>query len=405
MSLTLPLLLLFWFFVAGILHTYLVYPVILSRLGKLARRRREQYEENDEWPTVHVVMAMYNEEAVIGQTLESIMASDYPADKLQVYLGSDNSTDRSHNIVGGFQDDHSNIHLEIFGGRNGKIKIINSLVEKIERDSETVLILCDANVTWSPKLARQLARHFKDSAIGVVASTVLEEEESNIGIAAEEGAYVNQENAVKHAEGVLWGRMMGAFGACYAMRRNLYQPVPNHFNVDDFFETMVTYEQGFDGIVDLEALCFEAVSQDINEEFRRKQRISKGNFQNFKRFFSYYLPWNCGLATCFAFWSHKGLRWFGPLLLIGILTSGLALSFLVGGIYSLATIGMLCTFLMAYIDKELGDRRIPVLRKLRFIRYFYAMNLALLMGGMEFCRGVRNSVWEPTKRVAAEKNS
>ncbi len=94
------------------------------------------------------------------------------------------------------------------------------------------------------------------------------------GIGDQEEAYVGQENLVKFAEGVLWGRVMGAFGACYAMRARLFTPVPPHHIVDDFYLTLSCLEQGMDAIVDPEAVCHEAVSTDIREEFRRKRRIA-----------------------------------------------------------------------------------------------------------------------------------
>ena len=300
---------------------------------------------------------------------------------------------------------NTNVSLKVFQSRSGKIRIVNSLVGQIPRSSDSILILCDANVEWSPTAARQLACHFKDEKVGIVASNVVDRDISEIGIAAEEATYVNMENSVKCAEGKIWGRMMGAFGACYAMRRNLYKDVPDHFNVDDFYETMVTYEKGYDGLVDLDAICYESVSEEISEEFRRKKRISKGNFQNFRRFFRFLLPWNCGFPTFFAFWSHKGLRWFGPLMLILIMLSGCCLMFSYPWIYGIFMIGFASSIALAVIDGLIDlSRASKIFRLIRFVRYFYSMNIALLLGGVEFCRGVTDSIWEPTKRVTGSQS-
>lgn len=391
----------FWLSLLAIAHSYAVFPLVISKL-KPKSSTYERFDVQDEnWPELHVVMAMYNEGAVIQQTLESIVESDYPVEKLTIHVGSDNSTDDSHDIVEALQAQHPNIQLTIFESRSGKIKIINSLVDSIPNDEQSVLLLCDANVTWSKEAARNLARHFKDQRIGIVACNVLDSQKSTQGIAAQEDAYVNRENLIKYNEGQLWGRMMGAFGACYALRRSCYREVPTHYNVDDFFETLACYEQGYDGIVDLKAICYEAVSTDINEEFRRKQRISKGNFQNFKHFGRYLQPWNCGLATWFAFWSHKGLRWFGPLLLLAMTVSSVALASMGYWLYIIAAVGIIGSFAAAGFDQLLERFQVGFRFKLfRFIRYFYSMNFALLLGAIEFVKGVQNSVWEPTKRVA-----
>ena len=344
-------------------------------------------------------MAAYNEEAVLKKTLASILKTDYPTDKFEIIVGSDNSTDRSHEIIESIQKDHSQLKMKVFGGRSGKIRIINSLVadcrERFPSDSEQpIFILCDANITWAADLTRKLVSHFKRSDVGLVGATVLDSGEEHTGIADAEDCYVGRENSMKFQEGVLWGATIGAFGACYAMRSELFEPVPVHYNVDDFYLTMHCLEEGTKAIVDPEAICYEAVSEHISEEFRRKKRIAIGNFQNLNHFKKFLLPWNCGWGTCFAFWSHKGLRWFGPiLLLLTFFTSSLLL--MENLIYLLAAIGLGFSVIIATIDSVMG-KILPCfhIKIFRFAQYFYMMNLAL-----RFCLGVKNSVWEPTRRV------
>lgn len=401
---------LFWFSLAGLFHTYVLYPAIMFFVGRNLENDRPRFDEEDEagdWPEVSVVMAMYNEAPVIERTVESILNSDYPAEKFELVIGSDNSDDGSNELVEAISRDHSNVKLKVFKGRNGKIKIINDLVEALPEVESSVVLLCDANVTWTPELLRRAVRHFKDPSIGIVATNVLDSNGAGKGISEQEETYVNQENRVKFAEGVLWGRMMGAFGACYALRRTVFERIPDHFNVDDFYQTMAGYENRYDGIVDLGAICFEAVSEEITEEFRRKKRISKGNFQNFQRFSSFLLPWNAGFPTFFAFWSHKGLRWFGPLLIITLLISAPLLAGLTfGWWFGLVASGLLGSILMAGADKVMESVGSPVrFRLFKFARYFYAMNLALLLGGIEYIRGVQTSVWEPTKRLEKGKTT
>ncbi len=396
--------LVFWLCFAGLLHTYIVYPKLMKWLDGRHQSKSPVVINDANLPEIQVVMAMYNEEAVIEKSLSSIINSDYPKDKISIVIGSDNSTDNSHKIVRDLATRHpdSQIYLEIFEGRNGKINIINHLVRHIKNSDDSVLILCDANVEWSETLARQLSCHFIDPEVGIVAANVIDRDVSSEGIAEEEDAYVNSENIIKHAEGTLWGRMMGAFGACYALRRSAYRPIPANFNVDDFFQTIACYESGYKGLVDLEALCYESVSEQIDEEYRRKRRISKGNFQNLRQFANYLLPWNCGWPTFFAFWSHKGLRWFGPVCIIAMFIASIALMLTSNGwIYPLAALGMSLFFALGLFDKVMEDLDLPLRPKLcKLIRYFLAMNAALLAGGIEFCKGVNNSIWEPTKRVA-----
>lgn len=392
----------FWGCLILIAHTYALYPMLLGFLARGKSLPPERFEQDDEFPEVAVLMAVYNEEAVLEATLASILESDYPAGKMKVFIGSDGSTDRSDAIVNRFRERHPQIQLTVFGGRNGKIRIINQLAADTAAsfaDPDSALyVLCDANVVWTPSLVRRLASHFKRPAVGLVGAAVKDKVREHAGIGDEEEAYIGQENLVKYREGVLWGNVVGAFGACYAMRATLFSPVPVHHIVDDFFLTFQCLEKGGTAIVDLDAVCYEAVSTEISEEFRRKRRIATGNFQNFRRFWSFIQPWNSNFATFFAFWSHKGLRWCGPFLIIGMIFSAAILAFM-SPFYLLPVFGLLGTFLAAGLDKWMssceGGRHVKLFR---FIRYFYTMNAALFLGFVAFAKGVGNSVWEPTKR-------
>ena len=136
----------------------------------------------------------------------------------------------------------------------------------------------------------------------------------------------------------------------------------------------------------------------MSEEFRRKRRIATGNFQNLARFWHSLLPWNGGIGVAFAFWSHKGFRWLGPFFLAGMFFSSIALAFF-HWIYAAALAGLCLVFAAAALDSWLDGKGIRS-RPLRLIRYFLLMNLAIFLGAMQFLKGARSSVWEPTRRVS-----
>lgn len=395
---------LLWGALALLAHTYVIYPVMMRVLARGRRLPEDRFECDDELPEVAVLMAVYNEEKVLEETIASILASDYPHGKLRVFIGSDGSTDRSEAIVKAFAKADPRVRLVGFGGRNGKIRIVNRLVEgaasEFSDPDKALYALCDANVSWGPAMLRRIASHFRRGQVGLVAAAVCDRVREHTGIGDQEEAYIGQENIVKYAEGVLWGRVMGAFGACYAIRARLFSPVPPHHIVDDFYQTMACLEQGADAIVDLEAVCHEAVSTDIREEFRRKRRIAAGNFQNLARFWSFLQPWNSDLATTFAFWSHKGLRWCGPHLLVAAFIACLILAAM-HPLHLVPLAGFGAVFAMAGLDRLLAGRKGIVAKLCRFARYFLSMNLAIGSGFLDFLRGPRTSVWEPTRRETA----
>ena len=147
------------------------------------------------------------------------------------------------------------------------------------------------------------------------------------------------------------------------------------------------------------AICNEGVSHDIQEEYRRKRRISAGNFQNMRTFTQ--LWWPPFSALSYAFFSHKILRWLGPFFIIGILigTGLLALSgnllFIV--LFPIIIIGMLLVIVLDQVFSYFSVH-IPILRGLR---YFLYMNAALLEGFFKYLKGIKSNVWQPPKRSSS----
>jgi cellulose synthase/poly-beta-1,6-N-acetylglucosamine synthase-like glycosyltransferase len=93
----------FWLCIFGIFHSYVLFPLILSFLARNKERNQLVFTAEKEWPTVTIMMAVYNEELVLEEKLNSVFDSDYPLEKIQFLIGSDNSTDDSHNIIEKFK--------------------------------------------------------------------------------------------------------------------------------------------------------------------------------------------------------------------------------------------------------------------------------------------------------------
>jgi len=380
----------------AVAHTYLFYPFWLQWRAKGKTLSNDIYLPTDRLPNVVILMAVYNEEKVIAQKLQSIFQTTYPIERIKIWIGSDNSTDSTHQIIQQYAQKYGNISLEVFVGRNGKPRILNQLMGKMANQlpHNSILVLTDANVVFTPDLLYQLVKRFKRTEVGVVGANVLNIGVKDVGISFQEMWYIRRENVLKHYESIVGGCMMGAFGACYALRSNLFEPIPDNFVVDDFYLTMVALERGFAAIKELEAICYEDVSDDLNEEFRRKKRISSGNFQNLRRFSHLLLPSEGMIA--FSFWSHKVLRWFTPILLI--------LTFSISGYLAFRTNIYFCLFLIQFgslllwfADFLLSKYNINI-KIFRFTRYFYLMNLGLLIGLFKYLKGIESNVWKPTRR-------
>jgi cellulose synthase/poly-beta-1,6-N-acetylglucosamine synthase-like glycosyltransferase len=370
--------------ILGILQTYLLYPAAIILGGK---SKPESPALNTSL-TVGVIIAAYNEENVIAKKIRSILDSDYPAEKISIYIGSDASTDKTNELVASFQKTHPNINLEIFQGRSGKAFIINQLAKECPDD---IFILTDANVFFTQNTISNLVRHFSNIETKQVCANIIKTSDKNIQIQGLEKKYLWLENTIKLKESNTWGFVIGAEGGCYAIRRENYSPVPKNFFMDDFYITMSVIKNKGEVLFDDQAIVYEDLPSESSEEFKRKIRISIGNYQNLFEFKS--LLWPLWSPISFAFISHKILRWLTPFFLILIFIVSLLLVF-----YQ----DYFIYFSAAQATLFLTPLFIPVLKKVKpilFIAHFYNMNLALLIGYFSYLKGVKSSVWQPTPRA------
>jgi cellulose synthase/poly-beta-1,6-N-acetylglucosamine synthase-like glycosyltransferase len=377
--------LIFTISVLGILHTYFFYPIFLTLF---AGNKTSKVEENTSFK-VAVLIAAYNEEKVIGLKIESILNSSYPQENITVYIGSDASTDQTNSIIETYSKKYTNIHLINFPGRTGKAGIINQLALDCK---EEFFILTDANVIFEKNTIKELVKYFVDPDVKQVCANIQKISEKNISIQPIEKNYLNLENRIKSLESDTWQLVIGAEGGCYAIRKDSYNPVPKNFFMDDFYITMGVLNKGGKVLFANEAICYEDLPSQSSEEFKRKVRISIGNYQNLSVY--NHLLWPFWKPLGYAFLSHKVLRWLTPFLLMSMYGSSLILA-LHSKLFLLLTLVQFVFFALPMFIPFLNN-----IKPLLFIAHFYNMNYALLKGFMIYLKGVKSSVWEPTKRNA-----
>ena len=385
---------LFWICLFLLVYTYFIFPFSTIFLARKKSLNNKFYKQEDV-PSVSILIAAYNEQEVIKEKVMSIINSNFSSSKMEIIIGSDCSTDNTNEIISELAKNHSFLNAKIFTERSGKSAIVNKLVKQAKNE---ILILTDANIIFSKNTIQSLIRHFKNSKIGLVDSNMVNIGIKKSGISLQEKTYISSEVKFKHAESKLLGMLMGPFGGCFAIRKSLFIPIPENFMVDDFFVCMNILKNGNLAINDLDAVVYEDVSNQISEEFRRKRRISMGNFINLFHFKKLLLKPFTKLG--FIFLSHKVIRWFGPILLLLVLASNFIL--ISDSIfYKIAFFSQLILFISPFIDLLLRKIGIHVLI-LRFVTHFYSMNLALFMGMIDYLTVNKKGVWEPTKRKQDE---
>jgi cellulose synthase/poly-beta-1,6-N-acetylglucosamine synthase-like glycosyltransferase len=381
---------LFWLCIFLILHSYLFFPLLIQILARKRHNNLLVYNQTDDLPSISILLSVYNEEKHIEKKIRNIFTTTYPFQKIEVIVGSDNSSDATNSILSKLEKEFPGLKVYYFGIRQGKAETLNQIYVHAINE---ILIFTDAKVLFSPQAIFQLVKHFKNNNIGIVGGNIVSSKYNLQGSALPEKTYMGREVRIKYYEGIIWRSTMGVYGACYAMRKNLFTRFPKDCITEDFHMNMAVLKQQKHAIMEINALCFEEVPNLLKEEFRRKTRISVGNFQNLA-FFSYMIsPVN---PTGFCFFSHKVLRWFTPMLAILALVLNIYLTHPFN-LYFYLIILQAIALSIPIFDYFLHKFRVDILI-LRFISHFYLMNIALIYGFIKYLKGVKTHVWEPTKR-------
>lgn len=369
-------------------YTYLGYPILLKTLTRLASPNQVHYGR-EELPAINILLAVHNEEDMIAMKIKNCFEGNYPADKIKLFIGSDGSLDKTVSIIETIN--HPNVRLGIFE-RMGKGNVLNELVMMARPDQASVFVFTDVNVLFAPDALYEMVKHFKHERVGLVGAWI-NNRPSDAAAAYQENFYIQQENELKYAEGLLGGNMVGAFGAAYAIRASLYPAVPKNFITDDLFIATHIALSKFACIMEPNSVAEEIIHPTEESEFRRKRRFAAGNFQVLFYFLGRYVN---NLSFAFCFFSHKVLRWKIPMML----AAGLVGLFITKGetiLHLILFVFMLILCLSPIWNKFLIKRGIEI-KIAKFTAYFIKMNLAIGMGFLNYLKGIETNVWQPTKR-------
>jgi cellulose synthase/poly-beta-1,6-N-acetylglucosamine synthase-like glycosyltransferase len=247
----------FWLCLAGLVWTHVGYPAavrVLSRIHSRPVRRAE-----DALPAVSLIVAAFNEESVIERRLENLRALDYPADRLELVVTSDASTDRTEELAGAAGA------LVIRNPRGGKV----AAQDKAVRESTAEIVaFSDANSTWAPDALRKLVRSFADPDVAYVCGRLNVQTDDG---ANKEGLYWRYELALRADESRL-DSVTGGNGSIYAVRRTDYVEVDPRFGHDLSFPYLMV-QRGRRAVYESEANAYERATPTNEDEYRRKVRM------------------------------------------------------------------------------------------------------------------------------------
>jgi cellulose synthase/poly-beta-1,6-N-acetylglucosamine synthase-like glycosyltransferase len=390
MNLELSAVVVFWSSTAMVLYAYVGYPILIWVLSRLfGRSWKPPKLSDDDLPRISLLIAAYDEESVIGETVRQALTLDYPEDRFEVVVASDGSTDETVEIV--LRTFNRGVRLLDYPERRGKAIVLNDSVPQTLGD---IVLFSDANTVLDRDAPRLLARWFKEPSVGVVVGRlILTDPATGRNV---DGLYWKYETFLKRCEGRL-GSLLGANGAIYAVRKELYQPIPAGTIVDDFVGPLLArMRTGCRIVYEPEAIAREETPPDVSTEFQRRARIGAGGFQSII-ILARLLDPRQGMVS-FSFISHKVLRWLCPFFLLGMLLSNLKLCLSGSSLYILAMAGQLTFYTLAAVSSYLPPR-VSAAKLVRLTTMFTVMNAALLVGFFRWLFGNQSGAWRRTRRM------
>jgi len=266
-------------------------------------------------PDVTLVIAAFNEKDNIRQKILNCLALDYPREKLQIIVSLDGPTDGTEILALTFAS--QGVQLSYSPKRMGKAAAINRAVAKARG---SLIVFVDARQILDRNVIRELAANFSDPSVGAVSGELVitgQGKSDSGGV----GLYWRYETLIRTLESEIHS-VVGATGALYAIRRELFKDMPADTLLDDVAIPMTVVLNGGRVILDRSARAFDRPAR-LEREFERKVRTLTGNFQLIARMPQLLNPWRN--PVFFQFISHKVTRLLVPYLLIALLVANLFL--------------------------------------------------------------------------------
>jgi len=257
-------------------------------LAKVKGRRFDQKVEGYE-PTITVVVPLYNEGRSIYDTILSLVRLDYPADKLNITVVDDCSTDDSHQWACRAASEHPNVTVLRNPFNMGKRKGINHAVRQSRSE---IIVSVDSDVIVFPTALRELVARFTGPEVAAVGGRVhVSNPNQNWLTRLQTIKYYFGQEHLKNLERALRS-VMCLSGCLTAYRREVLiqlEPVLENRNIlgipikygEDRFLTRQIIKAGYKTTMTTDAMCFTKAAVDLRSYFNQQLRWKRSNIVDF----------------------------------------------------------------------------------------------------------------------------
>jgi cellulose synthase/poly-beta-1,6-N-acetylglucosamine synthase-like glycosyltransferase len=380
----------FVFSLIVVLYTYVGYGILLKFLSFFTNNKVEQIADNYINPNITHIIACYNEESIIEDKIYNSLNLTYPDSKLSTIFVTDGSNDKTAELV---REHSGNIIHYHQNDRKGKLHAVNRVITKVQ---SSIVVFSDANAILNKEALIKITAPFHDANVGAVSGekrVIIDEHDD--ASSSGESFYWKYESTLKALDWEV-NTVVGAAGELFAIRTELYLPPPPNSLIEDFITSMTVAKLGYRVAYEPEAYAVEKGSESLEEELKRKVRISAGGLQSILLLKSLLNPFKYGMLS-FQYFSHRVMRWtLAPISLIILFISNIYLVH-VGEFYLLLLLLQLLFYSAAILGWVLSKKKIKF--RLFFIPFYFTfMNFSVFLGLIKFLKGDYKVVWDKAKR-------
>jgi len=369
----------FWLSAAWLGYTYAGHPALLFLLSVL---RPRAWNTRASAPGVSIYVAAFNEAAVIRDRISNLRALRYSG-PLEIVVADDGSTDEtawlSREALAGEG------RVERAPRNIGKTAMQNMVVPALTHD---IVVFSDATSHWAPDLVRLLVRHFDDPAVGCVAADVRFRKPGTNAEVHEQGAYWRYERLLRMLGAMVWTNIVVS-GSCYAIRRELFRPLPPEI-AEDLGTPLGIALQGHRVVFDPEAVITETSATSHAQEARMRRRVALQNITAIAHYLGAAFRSRSTFAT-YQFFAHKVMRsycWLAMCLLL--LTSLILVSS--GPVYGVALGLQLVFYGLAFVG-HIAEPKGRLAALFSLPKYFVLLNMIYAVAVWDYLNGRRGAKW------------
>lgn len=361
------------------------YPILLKLIGRMKKpsenKKNFQYE-----PNVSYMIVAHNEEKVIKEKLQNALELEYPEEKLQIIIASDNSTDKTNQIVEEFIKNHSSRNITLYLSKEHKGKT-NAQNEAQKISSGEILVMTDANTMVKSNAIKELVSYYTSPDIVYVCGKL---EYSNVKsnvTSQSECTYWDLDLSMRDIESRIWTITAGN-GALYSCRNACYidfNPISCHDSIMPY-----TYsKEGKRALFNPDAIAVEKAGETDKDEYKRKVRMNRDILDMILMGLKVINPFKYKWFSFFYF-GHRTCRyllWMAHIILL--LSTGL-LAVMGQKIWFLLFILQIFSYILSLIVIIMQINN----AKLRMVGYYGMTIFAQIHGVINIITGQSKPIWE-----------